>query len=107
MTNYVATLMYLVPNAKLSYTGNDLAYADITWLDDRKQPTKAKCDSVWQQVEYEANFAIIESQRLSRYQSETDGVFFAAMRTGSELTNWITAVEAIKAELPYPEQPAA
>jgi len=107
MTNYVATLMHLVPNAKLSYTGNNLDYSDITWLDDRKQPTKAKCDSVWQQVEYDTNFAIIENQRLIRYQTETDGVFFAAMRTGAPLTAWIKAVEAIKAELPYPELPAA
>ena len=107
MTNYVETLMHLVPNALISYTGNNLDYKDIIWLDERTQPTKAKCDAVWSQVKYEADLATAKKQRQSRYVAETDGLFFDAMRTGLELTNWITAVEAIKTELPYPKQPAA
>jgi len=107
MTNYVATLVHLVPDALVSYTGNDLAYADIAWLDSRTQPTEAECDAVWAQVEYEAAYASVENQRLTCYQTETDGIFFAAMRKGVELTEWIAAVEAIKTDLPYPTAPSA
>lgn len=107
MTNYVATFMHLVPNANISYTGNNLAYEEIDWLDERPQPTQAECDAVWPQVNYEAEFLAVQNARQKRYIAETDGLFFDAMRTGSELTDWIAAVEAIKSELPYPKQPEA
>jgi hypothetical protein len=105
MTNYVATFMHLVPNALISYTGNDLAYGDIEWLDERNQPTQAECDAVWSQVEYEANYAQVQRDRQARYVLETDGLFFDAMRADQNLAEWIAAVEAIKAALPYPTMP--
>jgi hypothetical protein len=107
MTNYVQALVHLVPNALVRYQGNDLAFADITWLDSRTQPTEAACDAAWPQVEYEAAYANTESARQSRYVAETDGIFFEAMRSGAALTPWVDAVELIKTALPYPEQPAA
>lgn len=103
MTNYVATFMHLVPNALISYTGNDLAYGDIEWLDTRAKPTKAACDKVWPQVEYEAAYSAIQRTRQDRYVVETDGLFFDAMRTDKDLTAWTLAVDAIKSELPYPD----
>jgi hypothetical protein len=45
----------------------------------------------------------VEAQRRARYQSETDGMFFAAQRDGGDLTEWQAAVNQIKADLPYPE----
>jgi hypothetical protein len=105
MTNYVAVLMNLVPNANIRYTGVEVPYESIEWLDDRKQPTKAECDEAWPQVNYELTVASLEAQRQSRYVRETDGVFFDAMRGDQDLTQWIVGVEAIKAELPYPETP--
>ena len=107
MTNYVATLVHLVPNANITYRGNENPYNEITWLDKRTQPTQAACDAVWPQVEFEANFSLIERRRQNRYASETDGIFFDAMRTGADLAQWIAAVEAIKTDLPYPTAPAA
>jgi hypothetical protein len=107
MTNYVQALMYLVPNALVSYTGVDVAYEDIEWLDERPQPTKEDCEAVWPQASYEAEYASVERTRRQRYTNETDGMFFAAQRTGGDLTEWIAAVDAIKAELPYPEAPSA
>lgn len=102
MTNYVATLMALVPNAKISYTGVDVAYGAIAWLDERDRPTMAECDAAWPQVEYDMELASVEGQRRARYQEETDGMFFDAQRNGGDLTEWIAAVDAIKAELSYP-----
>lgn len=107
MADYVMTLLSIVPDAKLAYSGLVVSYADIEWLDERPQPTQAECDAAWPQVEYEANYAQIQRERKARYVAETDGIFFDAMRTGAELTEWIAAVEAIKAELPYPEAPGA
>jgi hypothetical protein len=94
--------MHLVPNALLSYTGTEIGYDDIEWLDERPQPTKDECDAAWPQVNYEMTYAQVEAQRRYRYTNETDGMFFAAMRDDQDLTEWIEAVEAIKAELPYP-----
>ena len=104
MTNYPMTLSTLVPGAKISYTGLDVAYEDITWSDDRTQPTKAECDAAWPQIEYDMAYASVVSARRARYQVETDGMFFAAQREGGDLAAWATAVDAIKAELPYPEE---
>lgn len=102
MTDYVATLVALVPNALISYTGIEVDYDDIEWLDERTQPTRAECDAAWPQVEYELAYAQIELARRLRYTTETDGMFFDAMRSGGDLTEWTAAVDAIKAELPYP-----
>jgi hypothetical protein len=106
MTDYVATLMHLVPNALISYTGVEVDYDDIEWLDSRKQPTRKQCDAAWPQVNYEMTYAQVEYARRYRYTNETDGMFFAAMRGDQDLTEWTAAVEAIKAELPYPTAPA-
>jgi hypothetical protein len=94
-----------MPNALISYTGVEVDYDDIEWLDDRKQPTRKECDDAWPQVNYEMTYTQVEYARKRRYENETDGMFFAAMRADQDLTEWIAAVEAIKAELPYPEAP--
>jgi len=107
MTNYVQAIVYLVPNAKITYKGNNIPYSKITWLDERTQPTKEECDAVFPEVEYQAIYKKVEHKRQSRYVSETDGIFFDLMRSGNDLSSWITAVEAIKAALPYPNQPTA
>ena len=103
MTNYVLTLIELVPNARISYMGNDLGYSDIEWLDTRPQPTQAECDAAWPQIEYDFTYAQVQRQRQARYLEETDGLFFDAMRGNQDLTAWTLAVEAIKADLPYPD----
>lgn len=106
MTNYVATLMHLIPDAKLSYRGSVVQYEDITWMDSRTQPSKADCDAAWPQVEFELETARIALERKRRYENETDGLFFDAMRTNQSLDSWKLAVEKIKSDLPYPEEVA-
>lgn len=107
MTNYVATLVSLVPDALINYAGVGVAYEDITWSDERTQPSKAECDAAWPQVEYDMAIRAVERKRKFRYEEETDGMFFEAQRNGGDLTEWIAAVDAIKAELPYPAPPGA
>jgi hypothetical protein len=103
MTNYVAVIEKLYPNAFWTLEGDD--YAGLTWLDDSPKPTKKTLDDAWPQVEYDREYARIEAARRARYQTETDGLFFAAQREGGDLTGWQAAVDAIKADLPYPDAP--
>jgi hypothetical protein len=56
-------------------------------------------------VQYDLEYAAVEAARRARYQAETDGMFFAAQREGGDLTAWQAAVDQIKADLPYPEEP--
>ena len=103
MTDYAAVLSALRPRAEWQLVGNN--YDGLTWLDDSPKPTKATLDNAWPQVQYERAYAAVEAARRARYQAETDGLFFEAQREGGDLTAWQAAVDAIKAELPYPEAP--
>jgi hypothetical protein len=103
MTDYAAVLNAIRPGAQWTLNGDD--YAGLTWLDDSPKPTQAECDAAWPQVQYDRDHADIEAQRRARYQAETDGMFFAAQRENGDLTEWTAAVDAIKADLPYPTAP--
>ena len=103
MTDYAAVLAAIRPGAEWSLNGND--YAGLTWLDDSPMPTQAELDAAWPQVQYDREYAQVEAQRRARYQVETDGMFFAAQRENGDLTEWTAAVDAIKADLPYPTAP--
>lgn len=102
MTNYPTTLITLMPGAKFSYRGAEVAYKDIFWSDSRTQPTKEECDAAWPGIKYEIDVKAVERGRKARYEKETDPIFFKAQRSDGDLTAWIAAVAAVKAELPYP-----
>jgi len=104
MTDYAAVLEAIRPGARWTLNGDD--YAGLTWLDESPKPTKKTLDDAWPQVQYQRAYAEVEAARRARYQAETDGLFFAAQRDGGDLTAWKAAVDAIKADLPYPEMPA-
>jgi hypothetical protein len=99
-----AILHSIRPGSVWQLDGDD--YAGLNWLDDSPKPTKKTLEDAWPQVEYEREKALVEAERRARYQQETDGLFFAAQREGGDLTGWQAAVDAIKADLPYPEMPA-
>ena len=106
MTDYAAVLAAIRPGAEWSLDGDD--YAGLTWLDDSPKPTKKTLDDAWPQVKYQRDHARVEAARRARYQAETDGLYFEAMREDTpSLAEWRAAVEQIKADLPYPEEPAA
>jgi len=103
MTDYAAVLAAIRPGAQWTLSGDQ--YEGLTWLDDSPKPTQAELDAAWPQVQYDREHAQVEAARRARYQAETDGMFFAAQRDGGDLTEWVAAVDAIKADLPYPTAP--
>jgi hypothetical protein len=105
MTDYAAVLTVLYPGAEWSLNGD--SYDGLVWLSDSEMPSQSELDEAWPQVQYDREYAQVEAQRRERYQVETDGMFFAAQREGGDLTEWQAAVDAIKAELPYPMPPTA
>jgi hypothetical protein len=104
MTDYAAVLTAIRPGALWTLDGDD--YAGLTWLDDSPKPTKKTLDDAWPQVQYDRDHVAVEAARRVRYQAETDGMFFAAQREGAPLDDWKAAVDQIKADLPYPEEPS-
>jgi hypothetical protein len=103
MIDVAATLEAMRPGAQWNLVGNDLS--GLTWLDESPAPTQAELDAAWPQVAYDREHARVEAARRARYQTETDGMFFAAQREGGDLTAWQAAVDQIKAGLPYPDVP--
>jgi len=104
-TNYPAVLFAIRPGTAWTLVGND--YAGLTWLDDSPKPTKKTLDDSWPQVKYDNERAAIAAARRARYQAETDGLYFDAMREDTpNLAAWRAAVDQIKADLPYPEMPS-
>ena len=103
MTDYPAVLAALYPDAEWTLNGD--TYDGLTWLSDTPKPSKKKLDDAWPQVQYEREYAAVEQARRARYQAETDGMYFAAMRENTpNLAAWQAAVDQIKADLPYPPE---
>ena len=103
MTDIPAVLAAIRPGAEWSLNGDD--YAGLTWLDDSPKPTKKTLDDAWPQVQYDREHARIEAERRARYQAETDGLYFDAMRGDGNLDAWKAATAQIRSDLPYPEAP--
>jgi len=103
MTDYAAVLAAIRPGTRWTLNGDD--YTGLNWLDESPKPTKKTLDDAWPQVKHAKDVAAVEAARRARYQTETDGMFFAAQRDGTSLNTWKAAVDKIKADLPYPEAP--
>ncbi len=105
MTDYAAVLTAIRPGAEWVLNGND--YAGLIWLDDSPKPTKKTLDDAWPQIEHDNIVAAIQQQRRARYLEETDPMFYRVQRgeEGITLDDWKVAVDAIRADLPYPEAP--
>lgn len=102
-----AVLAAIRPGTQWTLDGDD--YSGLTWLDDSPKPTRKTIDDAWPQVDYDRTVASIQTDRHARYVAETDPMFYRVQRgeEGLTLQDWIDAVDAIRAELPYPEPPAA
>ena len=101
--DYAAVLTAIRPDSLWSMVNND--YGTLVWESDDPKPTQKTLDAAWPQVQYEREYAQVEQARRARYQSETDGIYMAAVRDDLPLDDWKAAVAAIKADLPYPEEP--
>jgi len=101
--DYAVVLTAIRPGALWNLDGDD--YAGLTWLDDSPKPTKKTLDDAWPQVQYDRDHAAVEAARRARYQAETDGIYFEAVRGDGNLDAWKAATAKIRADLPYPEAP--
>jgi len=101
--DYAAVLTAEYPGRLWSLHDNN--YSTLVMLDDGPKPTKATLDSKWSKVDYDNQYAAVEAARRARYQADTDGLYFHAIRDDEPLDAWKAAVAAIKADLPYPEAP--
>lgn len=101
MVDYVAALMDLVPNALISYTGVDVDYDDIDWLDERAQPSREECDAVWPEVDVRLRNGQAQRSRSAAYASESDPLFFKWQRDEGSKQDWLDKVEEIRERFPY------
>jgi hypothetical protein len=102
MTDYAAVLIAEYPGSEWSLEGE--GYAGLTWLSDTPKPTQAELDAAWPAVRSARDIAAVQQARAARYRVETDPLFFKAQRgeDGVTIEAWEAAVDAIRAELPYP-----
>ena len=103
MTDYAAVLTVIRPGAHWTLSGEE--YSGLTWLDDSPKPTKKTLDDAWPEVRNQLAVHRVREERRLRYLEETDGLYFDAVRSDGNLDAWKAAVAAIKADLPYPEEP--
>lgn len=105
-TNYAATLTYAFPGTLWTMDGTD--YDGINWLDETPKPTQSELDQAWPTVRHQLQVSTIRMERQGRYEAETDVLMAKALRgeeDGVTLADWTDAVNAIRAELPYPPAP--
>lgn len=101
MTNYVAALVNLVPDAKVSYAGVDPDYSVIAWQDERPQPTREECDAAWPEIEAALNAAQAKNARANAYREEADPLFFGWQRGENTEQEWLDKVAEIRSRFPY------
>ena len=102
MTDYAMVLSSLYADVEWTIGDND--YAMLTWMSDSPKPSQAELDAAWPAVQAAREKAAVQEARAARYRVETDPLFFKAQRgeDGVTIEDWKAAVNAIRADLPYP-----
>jgi hypothetical protein len=90
------------PGALWSCVNND--YAQLDWQDETPKPTKKQLEALWPAVQYEVAYERVEKARAQAYRETSDALFFEYQRGDATEAEWLTAVQAVKDEHPYPEQ---
>ena len=97
-----------VLNAKYAgneWSINDNDYATLEWYSATPKPTQAELDAAWPQVDYDNQYAAVETARRIAYEQQSDGLFFEWQRGDGTEAAWRAAVAAVKAAHPYPPAP--
>ena len=94
MTNYIAVLDANYAGAQWSISEND--YATLNWFSETPKPTQAELDAQWPQVDYNNQYAQVETTRRTQYEAQSDGLFFEWQRGTNTQAAWEAAVQAIK-----------
>jgi len=100
MINYTAILNANYVGAQWTLNGD--SYDGLTWLDNSPKPTQAALDAQWPQVDYNNQYAQVETTRRTQYEAQSDGLYFEWQRGTNTKEAWETAVQAVKDANPYP-----
>ena len=105
MTDYAAVLTANYAGTEWSIAGND--YATLEWYSAGTAPTQAELDAAWPTVDYNNQYAAVETTRRTQYEAQSDGIYFAWQRGDATEAEWRAAVAKVKADNPYPPAPKA
>ena len=103
MTDYAAVLTANYPGNEWTLNGDD--YSGLTWLSDTPKPTQAELDAAWPTVQYNQQYAQVETNRRTQYEAQSDGLFFEWQRGTNTQAAWEAAVQTVKDANPYPPNP--
>jgi hypothetical protein len=103
MTDYAAVLTANYPGSQWALDNND--YSTLQWFSNTPKPTQAELDAAWPQVDYDNQYAAVETARRNAYEQQSDGLFFEWQRGDGTEAAWRAAVAAVKAAHPYPPAP--
>ena len=104
MIDYPAILTANYAGAQWNMVGDD--YSGLDWLDSTPKPTQAELDAQWPTVQYNQQYAQVETNRRTQYEAQSDGLFFEWQRGTNTQAAWEAAVQAVKDANPYPPNPA-
>jgi hypothetical protein len=104
MIDYSAILTANYAGKEWSLDGND--YDTLIWLSAGTAPTQAELDAQWPTVDYQNQYALVEANRRTQYEAQSDGLFFEWQRGTNTQAAWEKAVQAVKDANPYPPNPA-
>lgn len=92
------------PGTLWTLTGED--YSGLEWLDENTpKPTKAALEKAWPEVQYQAEVNLVNEQRRTAYQVESDPLFFQWQRGEGTEQAWKDKVAEIQARYPAPTPP--
>jgi hypothetical protein len=101
------TIRYVVPNAELVMRGEptnaDEYVAQVTWLDDRPQPTWSELEAARLAAETAQANAAARANRHQAFTVEADPLFFAWQRGEAIEQDWLDKCAEIRARYPYVE----
>ena len=103
MTNYVQVLQANFAGTEWSISAND--YDTLEWYSASTKPTQAELDAAWPTVDYNNQYAAVETTRRTQYEAQSDGIYFAWQRGDATEVEWREAVAKVKAANPYPPAP--
>ena len=103
MIDYAAILTANYPTSQWTLNNND--YATLVWLSAGTKPTQAELDAAWPTVDYNNQYAQVETNRRTQYEAQSDGLFFEWQRGTNTQAAWESAVQAVKDANPYPPTP--
>lgn len=95
-----AALLQLRPGAQWSIPAGCADATQIIWHDDTEPVTQAELDAKMAEPDLNA----IRAKRIAAYTTESDPLFFKAMRGESTMDDWRTMVASIQLTYPFPDE---